>query len=64
MILPSRYLPPLEFCFEISPIQAEKSRPDPNTFGTRTVMRRGTGFDANQDDGSFCKKASTYRHFD
>src|SRR6187431_3690129 len=34
VILPSLSLPPLEFCFGTSPIQAEKSRPDRNTLGS------------------------------
>src|SRR5262245_25056019 len=33
-MLPSLSLPPLECCFGTSPIQAEKSRPDRNTFGS------------------------------
>src|SRR5215470_17736410 len=33
-MLPSLSLPPLEFCFGTSPIQAEKSRPDRNALGS------------------------------
>lgn len=34
---PSRSLPPLEFCYGTRPIQAEKSRPDRNAFGSATL---------------------------
>ena len=37
---PSLFLPPLEFCFGTSPIQAEKSRPHRKTFGSATLATR------------------------
>jgi hypothetical protein len=37
-MLPSLSLPPLEFCFGTSPIQAEKSRPDRNVSGVKPVV--------------------------
>src|SRR3990172_9983581 len=37
VILPSFSSPPLEFCFGTRPIQAEKSRPDRNAFGSATL---------------------------
>ena len=37
---PSLSLPPLEFCLGTSPIQAEKSLPDRNTFGSATLATR------------------------
>ena len=37
LILPSRFLPPLECCFGTIPIQAEKLRPDRKDFGSATV---------------------------
>src|ERR1700733_13580117 len=40
LILPSLSLPPLEFCFGTSPIHAEKSLPDRNTFGSTTLKTR------------------------
>src|SRR5258707_4587971 len=39
-MLPSLSLPPLEFCFGTSPIQAEKSRPDRNALGSATLATR------------------------
>jgi hypothetical protein len=36
LILPSLSLPPLEFCFGTSPIQAEKCLPDRKAFGSAT----------------------------
>src|SRR5271154_2808446 len=39
-MLPSFSLPPLEFCFGTSPIQAEKSRPDRNAFGSAMLATR------------------------
>ncbi len=39
-MLPSLSLPPLERCFGTSPIQAEKSRPDRNAFGSATLATR------------------------
>ena len=36
-MLPSFSRPPLEFCFGTRPIQAEKSRPDRNAFGSATL---------------------------
>jgi hypothetical protein len=40
LILPSLSLPPLEFCLGTSPIQAEKSLPDRNIFGSATLATR------------------------
>src|SRR5271170_644751 len=40
LILPSRSLPPLEFCLGTRPIQAEKSLPDRNIFGSATLATR------------------------
>ena len=37
VIPPSFSLPPLEFCFGTSPIQAEKSRPDRKALGSATL---------------------------
>src|SRR6516162_3602500 len=39
-MLPSFSLPPLECCFGTSPIQAEKSRPDRNAFGSAMLATR------------------------
>src|SRR5215467_15840363 len=39
-MLPSLSLPPLEFCFGTSPIQAEKSRPDRNALGSPMLATR------------------------
>src|ERR1700746_3567421 len=39
-MLPSFSLPPLEFCFGTTPIQAEKSRPDRNAFGSAMLATR------------------------
>src|SRR6266849_5820866 len=39
-MLPSFSLPPLEFCFGTSPIQAEKSRPDRKALGSPTLATR------------------------
>jgi len=48
-------LPPLEFCFGTSPIQAEKSRPD------EAAYRRGDLFDKRrklmESWAAFCAKA-------
>src|SRR5262245_54011858 len=41
-MLPSLSLPPLECCFGTSPIQAEKSRPDRNTFGSAMLATSAT----------------------
>jgi hypothetical protein len=40
LILPSLSLPPHEFCFGTSPIQAEKSLPDRNAFGSAMLATR------------------------
>src|ERR1700729_2227407 len=40
LILPSRSLPPLELCLGTRPIQAEKSLPDRNIFGSATLATR------------------------
>jgi hypothetical protein len=40
LMLPSLSLPPLEFCFGTSPIQAEKSLPDRNAFGSAMLATR------------------------
>src|SRR5262249_35756733 len=39
-MLPSLSLPPLEFCFGTSPIQAEKSHPDRNALGSPMLATR------------------------
>src|SRR6266702_3531433 len=39
-MLPSFSLPPLEFCFGTSPIQAEKSRPERKALGSPTLAIR------------------------
>src|SRR2546422_183313 len=40
LMLPSFSLPPLEFCFGTSPIQAEKSRPDRKALASPTLATR------------------------
>ena len=41
-MLPSRSLPPLEFCFGTNPTQAEKSLPDRKALGSATLAYTAT----------------------
>jgi hypothetical protein len=50
LILPDLSLPPLEFCFGASPIQAEKSLPDRNAFGSATLATSAVGRRREADD--------------
>src|SRR6516225_4969177 len=58
-MLSSFCLPPLEFCFGTSPIQAEKSRPDRKTFGSATLATRAVA-SAGPTPGSSSSRLLTW----